>query len=108
MWLIESDVESFGLLQAAGWGESYLADAAEGYRLIGAVEHAALIERVLALYRAAERALTECAGDPAACAVQPDYLAFTQLETDWFESSEDVVALRAEYVRAHPEQFAGA
>ena len=108
MWLIESDVDSLGLLEAASWGETYLADAAEGYRLIGAVEHAALIEQVLALYRAAERALTACADDPAACAVEPDYLAFSQLETDWFASSEDAVALRAAYVRAHPEQFAGA
>jgi hypothetical protein len=96
MW-VEAEVKNGGFDQyfLNGWGP-YAADAAEGFRAMGVEAYARLVERAIEIHRRESRGRTE--RNPA----------FDPLDHEFYNLDDDnpVEKLRAQYIDAHPAEFA--
>jgi len=109
-WLLEAEVGDGGFVQYFWNTAGRLAEEAlAGYRLIGAREHARVLQQVLAAYRkeASWWERFRARGTPEALRELYDQTSLGEFDEAFRGLSEDAVGLRARYIRAHPGEFAG-
>jgi len=109
-WLLEAEVGDGGFVQYFWNTAGRLAEEAlAGYRLIGARQHARVLEQVLAAYRkeAPRWQSFHARGTPEALRELYDHTELGGFDEAFRGLSEDAVGLRARYIRAHREEFAG-
>jgi len=85
----------------------YAADAIEGFRLIGAEEHARLVEDALKLFEA-ERPRLEpfyAEGTLEAFSQSCEQTGLDRLDDQWLFQALDFRPKRLSYIRAHPDEF---
>lgn len=86
-------------------------EALEGFRRIGAVKTATVLERAMALYldelpyhaQVRERVLKE--GTLQAFSESYQHTGLRELDDEYYSSGENLEALQVQWIRAHPEEF---
>jgi hypothetical protein len=109
-WLVESEVSHSGFPQYF-WNPAgeFAVEALYGYRMLGAMRHAAALEAALTTYIRERPQLERFRGGGTAedFAAWAAYSALGALDWQFWSlaTAEDPRALRIRYIRAHPEEF---
>jgi hypothetical protein len=106
--VVDGEIQNGGFNQLF-WNryDLYAADAIEGFRLIGAEEHARLVEDALKGFEE-ERPRLEpfyAEGTLEAFSKSCEHTGLEGLEAEWLFQGLDFRAKRLSYIRAHPEEF---
>lgn len=107
-WVVETEVNNGGFEQYFANTEGRTAEAAlEGFKLVGAKQHARLLAAAMAI-RAKSQGETSAAHEGASRETPPESSEHTTLDgldSKYYGLKEDLSALRVRYIRAHPEAF---
>ncbi len=107
-WWVAAEVNNGGFNQYF-WNSSgqFAQDAAAGFRLIGAVEHAGLMERAISVYQEDKQRLQKFRnrGTLEAFSESYDDSPLTELDEEFYALREDLIALRIRFIRANPQLF---
>jgi hypothetical protein len=109
-WLVETEVSNGGFPQYF-WNPAgeFAVEALYGYRMLGAMRHAAALEAALATYIRERPQLERFrgGGTPEDFAAWATFSALGALDWQFWSlaTAEDPHALRIHYIRAHPEEF---
>jgi Domain of unknown function (DUF4375) len=109
-WGVEAEVNNGGFNQYFWNSAGQFADeAVEGYRAIGAAKHAELVAQAIALERTERDRMAEFKSRGTLEAFSESYESnpLNELDTQFYELDEDPRALRIEFIRSHPDLFAG-
>jgi len=107
-WWVEAEVNNGGFNQYF-WNSAgqFAQVAAAGFRLIGAPEHASLMERAIAIRREDQERLQEFRNRGTIKAFSESYEdnPLNELDEEFFALHEDLRALRVRFIRANPQLF---
>ena len=107
-WWVEAEVNNGGFNQYF-WNSTgqFAQDAAAGFRLIGAIEHARLMECAISIYQEDKERLQEFENRGTLEAFSESYEdnPLNELDDKFYALREDLRALRVGFIRANPHLF---